>query len=461
MKIDRRKFIKAVGAGGLGLTVGRLRPSATLDGRKHTLLYILTDQQFAEELSCAGYPWVKKPAMDSLAASGVRFNLAYASHPLCGPARSSMLTGLMPHLTGVTANGMSIHPELQQQEMGWWFQKGGYECAYAGRAHLPDVKLLGPEHGFEVLCGVGDSNVSRKCVEFLSTKRDKPFLLIASYLNPHNINPLTSRDEPTQSQNYLGRGTGTLDELTKQCPPLPANFEPPSPVPGAAGREHTVNWGPDQWRRYLNCYYRMIEEVDAEIGKVLQTLRDAGLEENTLVIFTSDHGDGMATHHTSGKNCLYEEMARIPFIVSFKGRTQTGKVDKENLICNSIDLMPTLCDYAGIASPPGITGRSVRPLAEGKTPSSWRDHLVVQCGGQGVPGLKFETGRMVLTKQYKYTVYHSHHDRDIVEELFDRQKDPGETNNLAGTAGFEGILGDHKKLLTAWCKETGDPFPIS
>ena len=86
---------------------------------------------------------------------------------------------------------------------------------------------------------------------------------------------------------------------------------------------------------------------------------------------------------------------------------------------------------------------------------------MVQCGGQGVPGLKFETGRLVRTQQYKYAVYHAHKDKDVVEELFDVKKDPGETNNLAGKPEFKSVLEEHKKLLIAWCKESGDPFPVS
>jgi arylsulfatase A-like enzyme len=462
--MDRRSFIKTAAVGGLGLAVGRLLSADPLDNagaNKPNILYIFTDQQFAEALSCAGNPWVKTPAMDSLAAKGIRFNLAYASHPMCAPTRSSMMTGLMPHVTGVTSNGMSIRPEFQQQEMGWWFQKAGYHCAYAGRAHLPNVKMLEPSHGFDVLCGVGDSNVSKKCAAFLATKQDKPFLLVASFLNPHDINTTTNKAAPTDAVGFPDRGTLPLDEFTKLCPTLPPNFDPPSPVPGAAGRESTGNWTNDQWRNYLYGYYHYIEMVDAEVGKILTALHDAGLEDNTVIIFSSDHGDGMAAHHTTGKNCLYEEMARVPFIISYQGRTPAGVVNNDHMICNSIDLMPTLCDYAGIATPPGANGRSVRALAEGKAPDTWRDHLIVQCGGEGVPGLKFDTGRMVRTKQYKYTVYHAHKDRDVVEELFDLQKDTGEVKNLVNSPDFATVLSDHKKLLVEWCKETGDPFPVS
>lgn len=464
MSLNRRDFIKCVGAGVTGMALERALWAADAtgvaktSGKRLNVLYMFTDQQFADAMSCAGNKWVKTPAMDNLAATGARFNLTYTAHPVCSPARASMLTGLMPHQNGVTGNSLTIRKELQPQEMGWVFRNAGYRCAYGGKGHLPDFSRLEETHGFEVLCPLNDREVTNKCVEFLSQKQEKPFLLVASYHQPHAICEVGKhRDLVVSREEYRSLGCSSIAEFARLCPPMPANFDPPTPVPDMAGRLSTGKWSEAQWRLYLYKYYRMVEEVDAGIGKVLKALRDSGQEDNTLVIFSSDHGDGLGAHHTSGKNCFYEEMARVPFIVSLKGRTTPGLVDQDHMVCNGLDLMPTLCDYTGVALPAGLRGRSVRSLAEGKAVQNWRDHLVIEAGGGGVKDCNFDRARMVRTRQYKYSVYRTKGSPPL-EELFDMQANPGETNNLAAKTEFKNVLKEHQDRLAAWCKETDDDF---
>lgn len=457
MRLNRREFLKVAGVSGLSLAAGnwlaaadataQTRPSAVAASGRPNLLYIFTDQQFAGAMSCAGNPWVKTPNMDSLAASGARFNLAYTPHPLCSPARASMLTGLMPHQTGVTGNCLSIREELQQQEMGWVFRQGGYRTVYAGKAHVPEVNKLEPSHGFEVLPGIGDGPVSESCAEFLLRKQDKPFLLVAALVEPHDICGAVKFAESDLKPEAL---TG---KILKRFPPLLPNFEPPTPVPGAATRCQTGTWSAEHWRRYLYSYFSYVNMADRSVGQLLEALRKSGQEENTVIIFSSDHGDGMGAHHTSGKNLFYEEMARVPFIVSHKGRTVPGKVDQEHLVSTGLDLMPTLCDYAGIALPRGLKGRSVRGLAEGQTPADWRDQVIGQCGGGGVQGVNVP-GRMVRSGRFKYTAYEN--PKTPLEELFDLHADPGERNNLAGQSEFKTVLSEHRERLARWCKENCD-----
>ena len=176
---------------------------------------------------------------------------------------------------------------------------------------------------------------------------------------------------------------------------------------------------------------------------VLDALKQSGLEDNTVVIFTSDHGDMDSAHKLEHKSILYEEAARIPFIMSHKGRIPRGKVDDTHLISNGLDLICTLCDYAGIEAPKGLPGASVRPLAEGKKVSAWRDSVVVES----------QSGRMLRTDRYKYCIYDSGANR---EQLTDLKNDPGEMKNLAGDAKFKGVLDEHRKLLAEWVKRTND-----
>lgn len=454
MRCSRREFIRAAGAGGVALATARWLPAAdrgTTRPQQITtrpnLLYIFTDQQFAGAMSCTGNPYVKTPNIDSLAALGTRFDLAYTPHPLCSPARASMLTGLMPHLTGVTGNSLSIRDELQQQEMGWVFRRAGYRSVYAGKGHLPEAKRLEPSHGFEVLPAVGDGKVADACADFLAGKHDQPFLLVTSFLEPHDICAAVKYSDADLKPDAL------KGKAAQRFPPLLANFDPPTPVPGAAVRCQTGDWSRDHWRRYLSEYCHLVNTADRSVGRLLDALRQSGLEENTVVIFSSDHGDGMGAHHTSGKNLLYEEMVRVPFIVSYKGHTPPAAVDNAHLVCTGLDLMPTLCDYAGIAAPAGLHGRSLRALAEGRAPADWRDQVISQCGGGGVQGVNVP-GRMVRTKRYKYTAYQD--PKSPLQELFDLQNDPGEINNLAGKNEARDILVDHRQRLARWCGENAD-----
>ena len=183
--------------------------------------------------------------------------------------------------------------------------------------------------------------------------------------------------------------------------------------------------------------------VDAHIAVVLDALKQSGLEDDTIVIFTSDHGDMDSAHKLEHKSILYEEAARIPFIMSHKNHIPKGKIDDTHLISNGLDLICTLCDYAGVEAPKGLSGASVRPLAEGKKAPNWRTSVVVES----------QNGRMLRTDRYKYCIYDSGTNR---EQLTDLKNDPGEMKNLASDPEFKTILDQHRKLMGEWVKQTGD-----
>jgi arylsulfatase A-like enzyme len=150
-----------------------------------------------------------------------------------------------------------------------------------------------------------------------------------------------------------------------------------------------------------------------------------------------------SAHKLEHKSVLYEEAVRIPFIMSYKGMISPGKINNRHLISNGLDLLPTLCDYAGISIPGGIPGASIRSLAEGKNDARWRDHLVVES----------QNGRMIRTQRYKYCIYDSGINR---EQLIDLKDDPGEMKNLAGDENFADILKKHRQLLREWILEIED-----
>jgi arylsulfatase A-like enzyme len=202
-------------------------------------------------------------------------------------------------------------------------------------------------------------------------------------------------------------------------------------------------WTDEQWRLHRWAYARLTEKVDEDIGRVLSVLRETGLDENTVVVFTSDHGDMDAAHRLEHKSVCYEEAVRVPLIVSWKGVTSPGLVDRTHLVSTGLDLIPTLCDFVGIATPAPLKGQSVRAWAEGRSAPAGREMLVVENG----------CSRMVRTARYKYIVYASGLRR---EQLIDLQADPGEMNNLASDPSAASVLIDHRRRLKVWYERHGE-----
>ncbi|MFC1718139.1 sulfatase [Candidatus Poribacteria bacterium] len=415
------------------------------------ILYIFTDQQYAGAMSCAGNTDLHTPAMDSIAESGVRFERAYCTYPLCTPARASMFSGRMPHEVGITGNGQPIDEKYRQEELGHLLTNAGYECAYGGKWHVPQISI--PDiHGFRRICGFNDVGLPVRCREFLEEPRDKPFFLVAAFDNPHNICEW-------RRQQVVPWGPIGEPPRVEDCPPLPANFAIPPFEPEAirvAIKGNTriypdSGYPHEQWRRYRWAYYRLVEKVDEQIGQILKALRGTGFADNTLIIFSSDHGDGHGAHQLVQKTFMYDEATRVPFLVSVPGMIKGGHVDDRHVVSNGLDFYATVCDFAGVDLPEGINGRSVRPLLDGSDDVEWTDHLVVETRF----GQSDSEARMVRTEQYKYMVYGWGAYR---EQLFDMEKDPGEMVNLAVCSKYGDVLQHHRDLLRAWCEETGDTF---
>ena len=426
------------------------------------ILFIFTDQQTLGAMSAYGNPHLRTPHMDSIAASGVRFEKSYCASPVCGPSRSSLVTGRMPHETGVDVNGESIDSAIPN--IGQLLSGAGYRTAWAGKWHLPESYPsvgLGSVPGFEVLqpaqtSGRGsdtDAGVADHAVSFLQRQHDRPFLLGVSMHNPHDICGWIGRH----------RDPGTIDDVDA-LPPLPDNFaidpEEPEFIRACRRRPHygaeglnTLDWNEDQWRFYIHAYYRFTEEVDALVGRVLASLRDQGLEEETVVIFTSDHGEGVAAHRWVVKLMLYEESTTVPMIVSWRGHTPAGVVDSEHLV-SGVDILPTICDYAGVTPPAELAGISLRPLIDDPTRPG-RDFLVSELQPDTErPELR---GRMLRSRRFKYVAFSEGRNPEM---LFAMEADPGETRNLARRADLGDELNRHRQLLRSWIEARGDEFAV-
>lgn len=511
IKINRRKLLKVLGGtaalaavpGGLLQRVAGAAESApAAAGKRPNILYIFTDQQHWNMLSCAGNPHVKTPAVDSLAATGVRFQRAYAANPVCAPSRTSQFLGVYPSAVGVQFNGdiknAGVSEAVLQNSLGRLFRAGGYETAYGGKEHLPvSLETL----GFDGITRDDRQGLADAAAEFIRKPHDKPWLLVASFINPHDIcyqainhfraekgendpgvawlkgeftpqqeqelaKARISRDDIKKSINYaqaalaealgIPEGVSNDEFFRSHAPPLPDNYEVPALEPevittDVLDKEQTFRgharrtFTDEQWRLHRWAYARLTERVDAEIGKVLDALREHGLEENTVVVFSSDHGDLDAAHRLEHKSLLYEESSHVPFIISHKGVTPGGTVDDEHYITNGPDLIPTLLDFAGLAIPPQLTGRSIRPLAEGKAAPNWRKELVVEAG----------FGRAHYFGDTKYSLYSKGANREI---LVDLKADPGEMQNLAQSPEHAETLQRHRDGLRRWVETQGDAF---
>ena len=428
------------------------------------VLVIIVDQQYAEMMSCAGNPYVKTPNLDSLAATGVRFQLAYCANPVCVPSRTSMLTGVMPSRVGMESNeGIKKSKQAAQgvlvNSMGQVFARGGYEAFYGGKQHVP---MTIEEAGFKNIEKDSGSKLAETSAKFLRQPHDKPFLMVASFINPHDICGMAIADAKSPGKIdgtkqlkdalQLPAGMSREEFFAKVCPPLPANYAIPAGEPEAilaadmrSFRTHARNdWSDEQWRMHRWAYAQLTNLVDGQIGQVLAALRETGLEKNTVVVFLSDHGDMDASHHLEHKSVLYDEAARVPFIVSWKGVTKAGLVDREHLVSTGQDLIPTICDFAGIPVPSALKGRSVRALAEGRAPATpWRETQVVENGGS----------RMLRSAHYKYSVYESGARREVLTDML---ADPGEMKNLALDPAFAPVLAEHRKLLREWYQQNGE-----
>jgi choline-sulfatase len=385
------------------------------------------------------------------------------------PARTSMMTGRYPSHFGMRSNGQApIPPEAISNALGNVFRKAGYQTVFGGKTHWP--KPMTPESlGFEYISADERNELAGACSDFLRQKHEKPFLMVASFINPHDIcymaidaytkaNQLAGMHpkaiverECVAEASVLPDGVSREEFYAKHCPPIPANHGPTSEEPEALGRFGSFrgyvrkHWREEEWRLHRWVYARLTERVDAEIGRLLATLRETGLDRNTMVLFASDHGDMDAAHGFEHKSLSYEESARVPFIVSWPGHTPAGKVDRKHLVSSCVDLMPTLCDYAGIEPPPGLPGRSVRRIVERGSQSGWRQDVAIECSGS----------RSVRTSRFKYTLFEGPGKREL---LTDMNKDPGEMTNLVSNPRFAAVLADHRKRLRQAVEELNDDY---
>ncbi len=442
----------------------RNRPMRAADDRPN-ILFLVTDQHALDALSCAGNNWVHTPYLDQLAKRSVSFRRSYCTSPICTPSRASLYTGLMPHQTGADYLNQPLKPGTRT--IGERLSETGYDCTYIGKWHVPESYPKGSSDipGFVHIPlpplknpHLGDitdfihAQDAEYYLKYHAALSPKPWFLAVNLHNPHDICHYCVHPP--------AHHPGTLP-----LPPLPPNFEVADDEPEmlswrraqnnyAIEMPFTRDWKEADWRAYLYAYYRWVEAADRACGIVLDSLEKGGWLDNTIVVFTSDHGEGMAAHRWVTKLSLYEESMAVPTFVSGPGIARPSTTDREHLVSGA-DWVPTFLDYAKAPIDTTLPGTSLRPVLEARSGVS-RSTLVSEIAVN-----KHELtwlGRILISGTYKFVAW-SQGARS--EQLFDLSADPGETRNLISDPSRQSDLSRLRSEMIAELSRTGDSFTWS
>ncbi|MCH7729406.1 MAG: sulfatase-like hydrolase/transferase, partial [Planctomycetes bacterium] len=349
-----------------------------------------------------------------------------------------------------------VPPQIVANSLGRLIKSAGYDTFYGGKVHMC-AELNPTNAGYDEYFRDQREALPRACISFIERKRNRPFFAVVSFINPHDICFAYSA-----YKRRSPKGASSVEHLYQQAsklpleklPPLPENYSIPELEPEAleiysSPKSTTPSWtmrkvyDEREWRIYRWIYCRLTEQVDRNIKQILDCLKRNNLEQQTLIIFTSDHGDMDSCHRLASKGRFYEQSVKVPMLLSYKGTILPGKVNDQNLVSSGLDILPTLCDYAGVSVPKTLLGRSLRPIVEGRHIDDWRQFVVTEN----------HTGRMLRSKRFKYCVYN---DGDIRESLVDLKNDPGEMKNLASLPGYKDVLNQHRNYLQEWIEESDD-----
>jgi len=411
------------------------------------------------------------PNIDKIAASGMIFNRCYVGNSICAPSRATLLTGKHSHINGKIDNRGSFNQS--QQTFPKLLRKAGYQTAMIGKIHLPG-KMQGFDY-WEVLPGQGVYNnpsfiteqgrtkykgyvsdiITDKALDWLKNKRDtdKPFMVMIHHKAPHRTWIPAARDmkryedisipEPDSLfDDYSTRMTAahkqdmTIDKTMRIKQDLKVNQSKQALTGQFAARnryfrEHKmegkelVKW---KYQQYMKDYLRCIWRVDQNIGRVMDYLKESGLDKNTIVMYSSDQGFYLGEHGWFDKRFMYEESFRTPLIAKWPGVITPGT--KNSDLVQNIDFAETFLDIAGAKIPDDMQGVSILPLLKGKTPSNWRKSLYYHYYEYpSCHSVRRHEG--VSTKRYKLIRFYGKNVPNAEEwELYDLNNDPHEMNNI-------------------------------
>ncbi len=438
--------------------------------KRPNVLFLIADD-LNNSLGCYGHPMVKSPNLDRLASRGVRFDRAYCQFPLCGPSRNSVLTGLYPNSTGIQANAQIFRQSIPAQiSLPQAFRLEGYFAARIGKLYHYNVpnsmgtnghddpaswemelnpagcdRMEEQPHIFTLTPGQFGGTLSwyaspkedayhtdglqaenaEWVLERCAAKKDRPFFLALGFFRPHTpyVSPKAYFDLYPEADIPLVEGVA---EDQKDLP---------KHALGSYKKEQDKLTDPLR-RQAIQAYFASITFMDAQVGRVLDALKRLGLEENTIVVFTSDHGYHLGEHGLWQKQSLFEESARVPLIIAAPGASKVGGVVAAPV--GLVDLYPTLAELSGVNAPANLQGQSLVPMLKdpGVQGRGWALSQVVRGGGfnrMGAAPAVGDKGNRILgytmrTPRWRYTEWNEGKDG---RELYDHEADPRELTNLA------------------------------
>jgi arylsulfatase A-like enzyme len=479
--------------------------------RKPNLILFLPDQQRADTLACYGGVKVHAPNLNKLAFESVVFERTYVTHPVCTPSRSSLMTGTWPHINGCTRNSVPldrrfrVFPELMQDR--------DYRTAYIGKWHLGED---GPAYaeasagkparrGFEHYIstdGHGDytnfllsngvtpnkpnggfsevavSNLpielsrpkflEKHACDFIEKHQREPFILVVAFVEPHSpyngpLNDVNPLDEVELD------ATATLPEH-EDIPLRYRLMREWQQAEALLDRERLpiqLFFGitPDEYRSIRQRYLGLITLVDQSIGAILGCLERFGLRDDTIVVHTSDHGDSLGAHHLFGKETMFEEATRVPWLIRLPGQTRPKMISHP---VSHIDFVPTLLDLLGQSNHPQCAGKSLVPLINDAT--ALPNNVFLEWAPNRTKVKK--DSRLARRRMIKRAVEESTRsvvtpdgwklclrDKDL-NELYNLTHDPDETRNLYPERQYASVISRLSDEIHRWQKSTGDKLKL-
>ncbi len=447
-------------------------PRASCAAEKPNIVFFFADDQTTSTLGCYGNKIVRTPNIDALAKRGVRFENAFVSHSICWVSRTTILTGLTGRTYGTPGARDVARPEAVKELHTDILRANGYRTGYFGKWHAKMPRGFKREDHFDEFQAIGRNPYYKKMpdgslrhetelivdkgIEFIKSQpKGKPFALNMWFNACHA--------EDSDRRPGIGhfpwpmavQGMYETDEIP---PPRLSNPDIFNGLPDFL--KTTINrerffwrWNtPEKYQTNVRAYYRMVSGIDNAIGRFIKALEEAGLADNTIIVYSADNGYYMGNRGLAGKWSHFEESLRVPMIVADPRvpAEQQGKVSQS--IALNLDLPATFVDWAGAGIPERYQGKSLKPVVEGATPKDWRtesfhEHFAVRSRIPAFEGVR--------NAKFKYVRYVDHKNHEFLHDL---KNDPDELVNLAASPEHADILKAMRQRTDARVKELGGPL---